>query len=122
MLKDEKMNNINTTVESLFKGMETFVDSKTVVGKPMRIDDTVIIPLMDVSFGMAAGAVSEANKNNGMGGMGGKITPNSVLVISNGVTRLVSVKNQDSVSKIIDMVPDLLDRFVPANGEANINM
>ena len=108
------MDKLNTTVESLFKGMDSFVSTKTVVGEPTQIGDIIIVPLADVSFGVAAGAVSEPNKNNGMGGLGGKITPSAVLVISNGSTRLVNVKNQDAITKLLDMVPDLLDRFVPA--------
>ena len=111
------MDKLNTTVESLFKGMESFVSTKTVVGEPTQIVDTIIVPLADVSFGVAAGAVSEANKNNGMGGMGGKITPSAVLIIKNDSTRLVNIKNQDAITKILDMVPDLLDRFVPAKQE-----
>ena len=111
------MDKLNTTVESLFKGMDSFVSTKTVVGEPTQIGDTIIVPLADVSFGVAAGAVSEANKNNGMGGLGGKISPSAVLVISNGSTRLVNVKNQDAITKILDMVPDLLDRFMPAKKE-----
>ena len=110
-------NNFQSTVESLFKGMESFVSTKTVVGEPTQIGDTIIVPLADVSFGVAAGAVSEANKNNGMGGMGGKITPSAVLIIKNDSTRLVNIKNQDAITKILDMVPDLLDRFVPAKQE-----
>ena len=109
--------NFNTTVESLFKGMESFVSTKTVVGEPTQIGDTIIVPLADVSFGVAAGAVSEANKNNGMGGMGGKITPSAVLIIKNDSTRLVNIKNQDAITKILDMVPDLLDRFVPVKND-----
>ena len=111
------MEKLNTTVESLFKGMDNFISTKTVVGEPTQIGDTIIIPLADVSFGVAAGAASEANKNNGMGGMGGKITPSAVLIIANGSTKLVNIKNQDAVTKILDMVPDLLDRFVPAKKE-----
>ena len=34
-----------------------------------------------------------------------------MLVIRNGQTRLVNIKNQDTVTKIIDMIPDLVDRF-----------
>lgn len=105
------MDKLNTTVESLFKGMDSFISTKTVVGEPTQIGDTIIIPLADVSFGVAAGAVAETNKNNGMGGMGGKITPSAVLIIKNDSTRLVNIKNQDAITKILDMVPDLLDRF-----------
>ena len=46
-----------------------------------------------------------------MGGIGGKITPSAVLVIKNGTTNLVNVRNQDTMTKILDMVPDLVDRF-----------
>ena len=45
------------------------------------------------------------------GGLGGKMTPCAVLVIQNGTTRLVNIKNQDTITKILDMVPDLVDRF-----------
>ena len=38
--------------------------------------------------------------------MGGKISPSAVLVISKNGTRLVNIKNQDAVTKIIDMAPD----------------
>ena len=114
------MDKLNTTVESLFKGMESFVSTKTVVGEPTQIGDTIIVPLADVSFGVAAGAVSEPNKNNGMGGMGGKVTPSAVLVIKNDSTRLINIKNQDAITKILDMVPDLLDRFVPEKDNATV--
>ena len=107
------MENVNTTVESLFKGMDNFITTKTVVGEPMTIGDTIILPLVDVSFGIAAGAGADNAKSNGAGGMGGKITPSAVLIISNGTTRLVNVKNQDAITKALDMVPDLLDRFKP---------
>lgn len=43
--------------------------------------------------------------------MGGKMSPSAVLVIHDGITRLVNVKNQDTVSKIIDMVPDIIEKF-----------
>ena len=105
-------NNFLSTVESLFKGMDGFITSKTVVGDAVRFDDgTIILPLVEVSFGVGAGAFSSSNKNNAGGGMGGKITPSSVLVIQNGSARLVNVKNQDTVTKVIDMVPDLIDKF-----------
>ena len=86
--------------------------TKTVVGDAVRFDDgTIILPLVEVSFGVGAGAFNGNGKNNAGGGMGGKITPSSVLVIQNGSARLVNVKNQDTVTKLIDMVPDLIDKF-----------
>ena len=108
-------NSFHTTVESLFKGMDSFITTKTVVGDAIHIGDTIILPLVDVSFGVAAGAFSQEKKNNGAGGMGGKIMPSAVLVIQNGTTKLVNIKNQDGITKILDMVPDFINKFTSKN-------
>ena len=103
--------NFNSTVESLFKGMDSFITTKTVVGEAVNIGDTIILPLIEVSFGVGAGAFCHDKKNNAAGGMGGRITPSAVLVIQNGTTKLVNIKNQDSITKILDMVPELVNKF-----------
>ena len=105
-------NNFNSTVESLFRGMDSFITTKTVVGDAVKVDDsTIILPLVEVSFGVGAGAFAGEKKNNAGGGMGGKISPSSVLIIQNGSSKLVNVKEQDSVTKLLDMVPDLINKF-----------
>ena len=104
-------NTFNNTVDSLFKGMDNFITTKTVVGDAIHIGDSIILPLVDVSFGVAAGAFSQEKKNNGAGGLGGKMTPSAVLVIQNGQTKLVNIKNQDGMTKILDMVPDFVNKF-----------
>ncbi len=104
-------NNFRNTVESLFNGMTNFMTTKTVVGEAIHIDDTIILPLVDVSFGMGAGAKEDGSKNGASGGMGGKMSPSAVLVINNGTSRIVNIKNQDTVTKIVDMVPDLINKF-----------
>ena len=84
-------NSFVNTVESLFKGMDSFMTTKTVVGEAIKVDEnTTILPLVDVSFGVGAGAFSNEDKksNNGGGGMSGKMTPSSVLIIQNGTARL----------------------------------
>ena len=113
-------NSFHTTVESLFKGMDSFITTKTVVGDAIHIGDTIILPLVDVSFGVAAGAFSQEKKNNGAGGMGGKITPSAVLVIQNGTTKLVNIKNQDGLTKVLDMVPDFVNKFTSKGEKENV--
>ncbi|MCM1189088.1 MAG: GerW family sporulation protein [bacterium] len=105
--------NIQGVVESLLKGMDTVLSTKTVVGEATQVGDTIILPLVDVSFGVGAGAGSNGQKNSatGGGGLGGKMTPSAVLVIRDGYTKLVNVRNQDVVTKLLDMVPDLVDKF-----------
>lgn len=110
MATDNK-SSFQTTVDSLFKGMDSFITTKTVVGEAITLGDTIILPLVDVTFGVAATAKNDNGKNGGGGGMGGKMTPSAVLVIKDGNAKLVNVKNQDSMTKILDMVPDFVNRF-----------
>lgn len=104
-------NGFNGMVDSLMKGMESFLSSKTVVGDPTKIGDTIILPLVDVTFGVGVGASAGEKKNGGAGAMTGKMTPSAVLVIKNGQTKLVNIKNQDTITKVLDMIPDLVDKF-----------
>lgn len=104
-------NNFKGTVEALFRGMDSVVSSKTVVGDAIHIGDTIILPLVDVSFGIGAGAFSGDKKEKGAGGVGGKMSPCAVLVIQNGKTKLVNIENQDTMTKILDMIPDAIDKF-----------
>lgn len=110
-------NNFDATVASLFKGMDAFVSAKTVVGDAVTVNDTIILPLVDVSFGVGAGAFAGDKKNNAGGAMTGKVSPSAVLVIQNGATKLVNIKNQDTVTKILDMIPDFVDKFKGKNGK-----
>ena len=101
----------NSVVNSLLSGMEGFLSSKTVVGEPVVVKDTIIIPFVDVSFGVGAGTFRGDKKDNGAGGLTGKMTPTAVLVVQNNSTRVVSIKNQDSITKIIDMVPEIMNKI-----------
>ena len=104
-------NHFTSTIESLFKGMDQFVTTKTVVGEPVQVGETIIIPLIDVTCGMAAGAFDENAKKRAGGGMSAKMSPSAILVIQNGCTRLVNIKNQNTVNKVLDMVPDIVNKF-----------
>ncbi|MBQ8317324.1 MAG: GerW family sporulation protein [Lachnospiraceae bacterium] len=109
----------NQTVGSLFKGMDALLTTKTVVGEPTHIGDTIILPLVDVNFGVAAGAFGkDGNKNSAGGGMGGKMSPSAVLVIQDGKAKMISVGGQDTVGKIIDMVPEVVDKIANMAGKA----
>lgn len=104
-------NNFTAVVDSLLKGMNTILGTKTVVGEATKIDDTIILPLVDVTFGVGAGATVNDKKNGGGGGFSAKMSPSAVLVVQNGTTKLVNIKNQDAVTKILDLVPEVVDKF-----------
>ncbi len=114
-MNNKETTGFNSSIDSLLKGMEGFVSSKTVVGDAIHVNDSIILPLVDIQFGVGAGAFANDKKNNTGGGMGARISPSAVLVIQNGVTKLVNIKNQDTVTKILDMVPDVVNRFTSKN-------
>jgi len=119
----EKENQFQGVVESLLRGMDTVLSTKTVVGEATQVGDTIILPLVDVTFGVGAGAGNNTQKGtgSGAGGLGGKMTPSAVLVIKNGSTKLVNIKNQDTVTKILDMLPDLVDKFKKPKEEEDLS-
>lgn len=102
-------NNFNANVDALFRGMDSFVTTKTVVGEAKNLGDVTIVPLADVSFGVGAG--------EGGGGLGGKISPTAVLIIGkDGSTRMVRTdEKEDMVSKIISMAPGIISKFTNKN-------
>lgn len=110
-----KENNFKDTVNSLFQGMDAFISAKTVVGDAIHVGDAILLPLVDVSFGMGAGATSGEKKDSGAGGMTGKMSPCAVLVLQNGTSRLINIRNQDGLTKVLDMVPDFVDRFTASS-------
>ena len=107
-------NNISENIKTLFSKMEEFVTTKTVVGEPVVMGEVTLIPLVDVTFGMGTGLSSvgaDKDKDAGGGALGAKMSPSAVIVISKGTVQLVNVKSQESVSKLIDMVPGILSKF-----------
>lgn len=110
-------NNFSGVIDSLMQGMNTVLSTKTVVGEPTQVGDTIILPLVDVTFGVGAGASAGDKKNGGGGGFSGKLTPSAVLVIKNGSTRLVNIKNQDTMTKVLDLIPDLVDKLTSPKEE-----
>lgn len=108
---------VSGMVESLLQGMDNVLAAKTVVGQPVQVGDVTIVPLVDVNFGFAVGSGSNFEKDSVKkgGGLGGKMSPSAVLVIKDGATRLINVKDQNTVTKLLDMLPDLVDKFTGKN-------
>ena len=98
----------NASVEVLFNKVDDLVSTKTVVGEAIVIGDLTLLPLIEVAVGVGAGAKEDSNA---AGGMGAKITPSAVLVIHAGGVQLINVKNQDAVSKLIDMAPGVVNKL-----------
>lgn len=116
-LNGSKQNSFNQVLESVMQGAQGVLTSKTVVGEPITVGDTIIIPLSDVSIGVGAGSNGADRKDGGMGGFSAKMTPSAVLVIKNNMTKVVNVKDQTSITHIMDMIPEVIDKIRSRNTE-----
>ena len=108
-------NGFSEVMESLLHGMEGVLSSKTVVGEPVVINqNTFVLPLMDVSVGVGAGAnVSEnSGRNLGGGGLGAKFKPSAVLVVQDGNARIINIQEQDKMIHLIESAPDMVNRVL----------
>lgn len=108
--RDINKDGLGVTIQALFKGMESLVQSKTVVGEPIEAGGALIIPLIEISAGLASGALMNSAKNNGAGAMSAKMSPVALLIIEDGKTKLVSVKNQDVFTRLLDLIPEAVDK------------
>ncbi len=115
------MSTFNENMEAMLTKLENFISSKTVVGEPIVMGKITIVPLVDVSFGMGSGSsdkrADKNGKSSGGGGMGAKISPNSIMVITDGHVQLISVNDRNSVNKVLDMVPGLVNKLMSTDGE-----
>ncbi|MBO7364054.1 MAG: GerW family sporulation protein [Lachnospiraceae bacterium] len=102
------MSDLKDSVKSLLEGLEGFASSKLVVGQPFKVNDCTIFPLNDVQIGVG---VTGTKRDTRGGGMGAKMSPSAVLIIQNdGAAKIINIKNQDSFSRVLDMIPEVVDK------------
>lgn len=101
-------NKIKENITALFDGVKGIANTRQVVGEPYTVGDTTIVPFLETSVGAGFG---EFKENRDAGGMAVKVTPIACLVIQNGFTKVVSMSDQDVLSKALDMIPDLVNKI-----------
>lgn len=110
---------MKTTMDSL----KEMVDVNTIVGDAVETKDgSVIIPISRVSIGFASGG-SEFNKKEkceeggdkfpfgGGSGAGMSIQPVAFLVVGKEQVKLMPVHQSNSLERIIDNVPDVMEEL-----------
>jgi len=112
---------IDGLMATAMQNIKEMVDVNTIVGDAVQASDgSVIIPISKVSFGFAAGGsefgtkpvdASPALFGGGSGG-GVSIAPVAFMVVGQGQIKLLPVDTKVSpVEKILDMVPDVVEKF-----------
>lgn len=101
------------------------VDSSTIIGDPIRVDDeTTIIPVSRVTFGFASGGSdvgAKASKEmfGGGSGAGVSITPVAFLIITpSGVRTMQLNEHAGTLDNAISALPELVDKLAALLGHA----
>ncbi len=116
MDKTEKNFPLAELTRQTMEKLREMVDTNTIVGQPITTPDGVtLIPISKVSFGFGNGGGDYGKTTQGFGGgsgVGVKIDPVAFLVTKEGVTRVlpVAVPPASAVDRVIDMVPDVMDK------------
>ncbi|MCI9330982.1 MAG: sporulation protein YtfJ [Oscillibacter sp.] len=114
----DKKHPVSELMRSTIEKVRELADTNTIVGQPIHTPDGVtLIPISRISFGVGSGGgdYGKSMKGENFGGGGGagvKIDPVAFLTIKDGVTRVlpVAVPPVSTVERIVDMVPDLVDK------------
>ena len=120
------MDDVEKLVKITLGEIEKVLDSKTVVGEPIVIEGTTLIPLMSVGFGFAAGGGSgkgetkETTEGGGSGSGGGAgVRPIAIIVIDKEGVRIEPIKGgmAAAIEKFSDTIPDIAAKITEKWGE-----
>jgi len=110
------MDDVEKLIKTTLGEIEKVLDAKTVVGEPITIEGTTLIPLMSVGFGFAAGGgtgkgeTKETAEGGGSGsGGGGGVKPIAVIVIDKDGVRIEPIKGgmATAIEKLSETIPDI---------------
>ena len=121
---------IENLMVTAMNSIQDMIDVNTIIGEPIETSNNItIIPISKVSFGFAAGGseftgetIDEYTKKDKEeeiqyrlpfgGGAGAGVSINAVafLVIQNEKVKLIPVSHSSSIDKLLDYVPDLIEK------------
>ena len=120
------MDDVEKLVKTTLGEIEKVLDSKTVVGEPIVIEGTTLIPLMSVGFGFAAGGgagkgeTKETTEGGGSGSGGGAgVRPIAIIVIDKDGVRIEPIKGgmATAIEKLSETIPDIAAKITEKWGE-----
>ena len=116
-LNEKKGSSLSDLMQNSMSKIREMVDSNAIIGEPIATPDGVtLIPVSRLSFGFGCGGGDygkQAPKFGGASTAGVRVEPVAFLVIKDGITRVlpVAVPAMTTVDRVIDMVPEVLDRM-----------
>lgn len=119
------MTNISETIRQALAEVQNMADSQTIIGDPIKVGETTLIPVSKVSIGVGIGGGTygkETANNAGAGGTGLTVSPIAFIVVDkNGDVTMLNIgadtpagfKISGTVSEIdkaLDNVPGIISK------------
>jgi uncharacterized spore protein YtfJ len=102
---------IDNIASVILEKLRGIAQTDTIIGKPITVDNTTLIPVSKVSLGFGLGSNTGKNELAGSGG-GLSVEPIAFIVVSNGDAKIMSLtRDKDVFGKALDLVPDVVSLF-----------
>lgn len=96
---------------TLLDKLKAIAQNETVVGKPIQIDGSTLIPVSRVSVGFGLGGIASKAETAGSGG-GLTVEPIAFILIQGDVARILSLtRDRDIIGKAMDLMPEVVAMF-----------
>lgn len=103
--------NIGDAIRQALSEVSSLADSQTIIGDPISVGDTTIIPVSKVSIGVGIGGGTygkDTSNGAGAGGTGLTVSPVAFIVIDkNGATSILNVGSDPVVSRLSGTVSEI---------------
>jgi len=117
------MEHVENLLKTTLGEIERLLNTRTVVGEPIKLEGSTVIPLISIGFGFGAGggsgketkAVSGEAFGGGSGG-GGGIRPVAIVVVDKNGVRIEPVRRGGAAS-MIEKAGEALGKIVEKRGE-----
>ena len=111
---------VSEVLESALTKVREMADANTVVGQPIVLGATTIIPISTIKLGLASGGADLAGKavdlNGSFGGglgCGMSVTPVALIIMQGESARVLPVAQpaHTAAERIIEQIPQLVDKL-----------
>lgn len=104
---------VDDLIRTVMQEFRHIVNTESVIGNPVVVGDTTIIPVSRISFGFGAGGGNDEKAKGGTGtGGGASVEPMGFIVITDGKAQLIPMKEKElSIGKLLEFAPDVLRKL-----------
>lgn len=114
------MEEIEKLFDKAVSEIERMLNTKTVVGEPIKVDGYTLIPLISVGFGFGAGGGHGTDPKQGSGqgggtGGGGGVKPVALVIISEEGVRVEPIKSGSA--SVLEKIAETIGKVATTKGE-----